>query len=309
MFDWLESQIVAITKLAPDGYFGLTFNIKCLIAVILVSLICGAVGSIVVGNRMAFFSDALVHCAWAGAALGFLLGYLGQAAKESEFYITGIPMIMVALGIIVGAGIAFVRDKSGLASDTVIGVFFATAIGVGSLILAGLLKVGYFPIEQFLFGDPLSVSVQDLFFLMVLIIITGGVVMVMYNSLVFTSFSASLARSRRLPVVWCNYAFIILLALIVNLALRIVGAMLINALLIVPAATAALLSRNMRQLFWMTIGLSLFSGLAGIALNWEMSIHLRFATGIGGPIVVLAVILFFLAVALRPWLYGQQAKA
>src|SRR5438874_2315748 len=75
----------------------------------------------------------------------------------------------------------------------------------------------------------------------------------MYNSLVFASFNPSLARSRRVPVRWCNYLFIVLLAVIVNVCLRVVGALLINAMLVVPAAAAGNVARNMKQLFWITV--------------------------------------------------------
>src|SRR3954469_20492038 len=96
------------------------FTTRSLIAVIVVSLICGAVGSLVVGNRMAFFSDALAHCAFAGIALG-MLGLLAvDALKASGYWV--LPAVMVAFGVAVGVAIVYVRETTGLASDTVIGV-------------------------------------------------------------------------------------------------------------------------------------------------------------------------------------------
>src|SRR5206468_1542411 len=104
------------------------------------------------------------------------------------------------------------------------------------------------------------VTSLDLITLVLLALVTAGLLAWLYNSLVLTSFNPSLALSRRVPVRLCSYVFIVLLALIVNLCLKIVGALLINALLVVPAATAANLCRNMRQLFWTTIGLCLLVG-------------------------------------------------
>src|SRR5207248_6381394 len=159
-----------------------------------------------------------------------------------------------------GLGIAYVRERTALASDTVIGVFFAGAIGFGAMLFKALNARSYMTPENFLFGDPTYVSTVDLLALLVLTLLTGAVLAWIYNQLVFTSFNASLARSRRFSMRLCNYLFIVLLAVIVNLSLKTVGALLINALLVVPAATAGNLSRNLRQMFWLSLGLSLFVG-------------------------------------------------
>src|SRR5205809_4788399 len=127
MTSWLDDVInrFCASGYFPDySFFSLGFNVRGLLAVIMVSLICGSVGSLVVGNRMAFFSDALAHCAFAGVGLGLLIGFLRGAVKEEAFYQWGIPLLMVGFGILVGVGIAYVRKKTALANDTVIGVFF-----------------------------------------------------------------------------------------------------------------------------------------------------------------------------------------
>src|SRR5467141_2158283 len=133
------------------------FNLRATLALIMIAVVCGAVGSLVVGNRMAFFSDALAHCAFAGVGLGLLIGLLTEAAKEGPFYRWGLPVLMVGFGILVGAGIAFVREKTALANDTVIGVFFAGAMGLGAVLLKHLSKRGFFNPENFLFGDLMTV--------------------------------------------------------------------------------------------------------------------------------------------------------
>src|SRR5262249_16315560 len=152
---------------------------------------------------------------------------------------------MIGFGILVGLAIAFVRDQTSLTSDTVIGVFFAGAVGFGALLLKALSRKSYYSPENFLFGSPGTVTSEELIYLFLLVLVTGGFLYWMYNRLIFTSFNPSLARSRQIPVRLCSYLFIALLALIVNLSLKIVGALLINALLIVPAATAANCCRNM----------------------------------------------------------------
>ena len=283
-------------------FFSMDFNVRSSAAIILVALVCGAVGSMMVANRMAFFSDALAHCAFAGVALGLLIAVLSKIVVKD--FMEWIFLIMVIFGIAIGLGIAWVREKTSLASDTVIGVFFAGAMGFGAMLMSATGGRG-FSLEDFLFGAPQSALATHLLFLFSLLVITGLFLYWNYNSLVFTSFNVSLARSRGVSVRLCNYLFIALLGLIINVCLQIVGALLINGLLIVPAATAANFSRNMRQLFWWSVGLCQLVGLGGILLSWEISIPdpaqatpIKF--GVSGTIVVLSVLLFFLSMIVGP---------
>jgi zinc transport system permease protein len=298
METWLNNLIQFIQSLAPPGtFFYYKVNISGMLAVILVSLVCGAVGSLVVGNRMAFFSDALAHCAFAGVALGLLMGVF-TGAEGAEAFNLWITLVMVAFGIVVGLAIAVVRETTGQANDTVIGVFFAGAIGLGAIFLQVGSGRQYMPAEQFLFGNLATIQPGELLVLFCLVAVTAGMLVWLYNDLTLTSFNRSLALSRRIRVRLCNYLFIILLALIVNLCLKVVGALLINALLIVPAATAARTARNMRRLFWGSIGLCLLAGVGGHLLSWNLRIPVVgqrkwTSPGESGTIVLLSVLLYF----------------
>src|SRR5688572_8807982 len=102
------------------------YHIGAFLSVLLISTVCGLVGALVVGNRMAFFSDAMAHCAFAGISLGLIIAILGMGfTPKSDELQWLLPLIMAGFGALVGVGIAFVRETTGLASDTVIGVFFA----------------------------------------------------------------------------------------------------------------------------------------------------------------------------------------
>lgn len=309
----LNQVFNAIARLFPaDSYLYYSFNVKGLLAVVLVSLICGAVGSLVVGNRMAFYSDALAHCALAGIALGILLALLAGIRDHKEFQHWIVP-IMVIFGVLIGLAIAFVRETTNLTSDTVIGVFFAGAMGFGAMLLkaqAGSSRAVANP-ESLLFGEVLSVTPLDLLYLIALGVLTLALLGGMYNQLVFASFSPSLAMSRRVPVRLCNYCFVILLALVVNLCVKVVGVLLINAMLVVPAATAANISRNMRQMFWFTILLCLLAGTVGHYVSDRIEIPLArgepLQFGPAGTIVMLSVLLFFGSMIVGPLLRGRQA--
>src|SRR5438874_3527021 len=132
---WLDRAINSFNEhFPPNTFFNFDFQVRGTLAVLLVGLLCGAVGSLVVGNRMAFFSDALAHCAFAGVALGVLVALLAGVRDKNKFYDWILP-IMVVFGIVVGLLIAYVREKTNLANDTVIGVFFAGAMGLGAVLL------------------------------------------------------------------------------------------------------------------------------------------------------------------------------
>ncbi len=294
---WLDGPVNALSRVFPENtWLSFAYNVNGLIALVLVSLCCGAVGSLVVGSRMAFFSDALAHCAFAGVSLGFLIfyGLLARYRPQNEFWEWVTP-IMVVFGCLVGLGIAYVRSRTGLSSDTVIGVFFASSIGLAALLRKVMQDRKLFNLEDFLFGDPLLVQSQDLVWLAVLTLITTVLLFLVYNSLMLSSFNTSLALSRRVPVSVYNYVFVVLLALIVNLCLRCVGALLINALLIVPAATAVNLSRNLRQLFWRTVLLCLGVSVVGHWLSWEAGNVTGWRIGVPGMIVLISVALFALS--------------
>ena len=292
---WLDQILNSFAANFSEGsFFNQVFNLRAMLALALVSLTCGAVGSMVVGSRMAFFSDALAHCAFAGVSLGYVvfeLFILGARPKE-EFWEWVTP-IMVFFGVAVGAGIAYVRGQTGLASDTVIGVFFAFSLGFAAMLKNIINDRSVFSLEDFLFGDPLFVSASEILYMAGLAVFTWVFLFFFYNRMVFSSFNSSLALSRRYPINLLYYLFVILLALIVNLCLRYVGVLLINALLIVPAATAFNLGRNLREVFWITVLLSVFVCLAGLGASWELQVRSGIKFGVSGTIVMLGVGLFF----------------
>jgi zinc transport system permease protein len=273
------------------------FEVSGLLAVLLVSGICGAVSPLVVGSRMAFFSDAMAHCAIAGVTLGLLTALtVAPAGDRPELNDGLIVGVMVALGVAVGLGIAYVREKTALASDTVIGVFFAGAIGFGGVLYAALAERARISPEVFLFGSPIFVSPGDLLRLIGLAVLTAVLLVWRYNQFVFASFNPSLARSRRIPLRLYNYAFIVLL----------------NALLVVPAATASNLSGNLRQMFWLSLLLSLGTGLGGlfISTNYELALPdgatLKLAAS---PMIVVLNVLCFFGSMVVAWLLKRGPTA
>ncbi len=286
----------------PETFMTHHDNVRGIIATLVVCFICGAMGSLVVGNRMAFFSDALAHCAFAGVGLGLLLCLLTDTPDDHVRQ--RITLIMVAFGVSIGIMIAYVREKTGLASDTVIGVFYAGSIGLGAVFTRVVQRRQFFSIEDFIFGNPTSARSWEVVLLIALAMAAATFLIVMYNWIVLASVNPSLAQSRRVPVRLSRYLFIVLLALMVNLSQQIVGTLLINGLLIVPAAAAANFANNLRQMFWWSIVLAMAIGALGYFLSWEVScqFHQTFTIGISGTIIVLSVLTFAATMVLGRWL-------
>lgn len=289
------------------------YEVNAVLAITLVALVCGSVGTLVVGNRMSFFSDAMAHCAFAGVALGLLsvllVDPLNRNVDDSPFRWL-VPVVMIAFGAAVGVGIAYFRERTTLAADSIIGVFFALAIGFGAMLIPLVNKAGQrFDPEAFLFGSPMFADAEDQLLLIVLCFLVLGFILFRFNSVVFASFSPSLARSRRVEVRLNQYLFVVLLSLVVNLSIKAVGVLLINAMLVVPAAAAANGARNVRQLFAGSLAIALGSGLGGffISKNWSLNLGAGrvFEFRTGGTIVVLTVLCFF-ATAFYARLRGRR---
>jgi zinc transport system permease protein len=285
-----------------------TFVLNPMLAVILLGITCGAVGSTVVGNRMAFFSDAMAHTAFAGVALALLNIILFadiRSTRDADSYLWIVLPTMIVTGIIVGAAMTAVRERTGLTSDTVIGVFFAAAIGLGAMILPKVRNQVNIDPEQFLYGSISLTQGEDLLKLFVLMIVTLALVSWRYNAWAMASFNPSLARSRGIAVRADSYLFVILLALVVNVSIRSVGILLINALLIVPAAAAANISRNLRQVFLLTLVGTVLSGVLGYLISDHVRIPISATKTLelapSGTIVMVAVLGFFATMLMNSW--------
>ena len=292
---WMAMLIRSLAEMFGEDLF----VVKAILTLVVMCLLCGMVGALVVGNRMAFFSDAMAHCAFAGVALGTLTALAGDLGRGTATWL--VPLVMVAFGIAVGMSMIYIRDRTGLAHDTVIGVFFALALGFGAMLTKVVQQISNVNLETFLFGNLFLIPEADLVYLCGVLALVAGAFVWRYNQLMFASFNPSLARTRRMNVTLNNYLFIILLALVVNLSIKAVGALLINALLVVPAAAAANVSRNLRQMFWLTVSFSLASGALGYWASNTLTLSVGDARDVtfapSGVVVVTSVGLFFASMA------------
>ena len=265
------------------GIFEYGFLINALVAALIIGPLLGGMGSLVVIKRLAFFSEAVGHAALTGIAIGILLGEPPSHPFASLF---GFCLIFALL-------LHWVKSRTAVPYDALVGVFLAVAIAMGAaLLLYVARKVNVHILENVLFGSILTVQDQDLAILAVIgaacLLLTVGY----GNNALLASLNPELARVNGINTRLYDYVFVVLIALITVAAVKIAGAVLVGAMLLIPATTARLVTRNVRQFFWLNILLSTVCCVAGIIL--PMALDLPIPTG--ATIVLLAAFGFILAV-------------
>lgn len=257
----------------PFAFTGDLFMKRALLAVLLVAPVCAAMGVMVVNFRMAFFSDAISHSAFTGVALGVLFGI-------DPLY------TLVAFGIVVGLAIISVRRLSSLSVDTVIGVFFSFAVALGIVIISarkGLTR----DLHSYFYGDVLTVGDGEIALMAVLAVAVALFLAFWFNPLFLTGINERLAKAQGVPVKALEYAYALLLALVVTVSIRVIGLLLVTAMLVVPAAAGRNLAQSVRSMFWASIGVGLASGVIGLIASyyWDSAT---------GATIILAASGFFL---------------
>ena len=275
----MEAIYQIIGTLLPFEAFEFTFMKNALLAILLLTPLLSLLGPLAVNQQMAFVSDALGHSALTGIGIGVVLG------MSSDL------LAMLIFGVVWAIMICRIKQTGAASTDTVISVFSSTSVAAGLLILSR--GGGFAKYSSLLVGDVLAVTPDDLVYL--LLALVAGVVLwaVMYNQLLLSSINPSLARTRGVRVQLVECAFVVLVAVAVMLSIRWVGVMLINALLILPAAAGRNLARSSRQHAAWSVGISLLCGFAGLISSYAWD------TTVGAAIVLYAALCYFISLGLR----------
>lgn len=255
------------------------FMQRALVAAILVGSVCGVLGFFIILRRLAFIGVGISHSAIGGVAIGLLAGID--------------PLLTAAVfAIAVALGIAGVRRRAQLSEDAVIGVFFSGSMALGIVLFS--MNHGYQQdLFGYLFGNVLALSDAELYLLAAASVIVVGTIAVAFRELLFIAFDEEVARAYGRPVDTLNSVLMVLIAVTVIIGVRLVGVLLIEALLVVPAATAALWAGNYRTQIVLSAALGAACGVVGLAGAYWLDI------AAGGSIVLAAVIVFFASVAMR----------
>lgn len=259
--------------------FEYAFAERALVAAVVVGLLCGLLGFFVILRRLAFIGVGISHSAIGGVALGLVLGINPQLTAA-------VFSVLVALGMFWVA-----RDRR-LAEDAVIGVFLSGAMALG-LLLAGLQHGYQKDLFAYLFGSLLSVSSADLVLLCTTATVLAAVIALSFREMLFVAFDEEVARAYNRPVDALDAMLIVVLALTVVAGVRVVGVLLVEALLVVPAATAALWTLDFRRQVALSMALGAASAIGGLWLSFT------FDVASGAAIVLVAVSAFFVSWLLR----------
>lgn len=266
------------------------FMLRAFAVAVVMGPLCALLGVFVTARRMAFFSDTIAHGALAGIGLGFLLGF------EDPTW----PMVLFSL--LVAAAILWLKEHTDLLTDTIMALLLSGSVAFGIIVLS-LLKNRRGELHRYLFGDILSVGPDDVWLAVVLCGAIGLWLLTKLSPLALLTASEDLAHVCGVRTRWLNYAFVLVLTVVVSLSIRLLGIILVTSLVVIPPAAARNLARNLRQQLILSLIIGLFGGAAGTVASYHWDIPC-------GPAIVMACIAAFIVslVAGKLWL-NKPVKA
>jgi zinc transport system permease protein len=255
------------------------FMQQAMIGLMLLAPMASSMGVQVVNFRMAFFSDAISHSAFAGVALGLIF--------DADPHRT-----MPIFGLMVGLGIMAAQRHSTLSSDTVIGVFFSGVVAFGLAVVSRDRSVAR-DVQRFLYGDILTIGQTEILWLVALFVALMLFQAWGYNRMLYIGLNSILAEAHSVRVAAYQYTFAALLSLIVIFSVWAVGVLLVTALLIVPAAAARNFARSAGSMFWWALLVSITSAVTGLILSAQDWAR----TATGATIILISFAWFLLSTA------------
>ncbi|MGY2979379.1 zinc transport system permease protein [Thermostichus sp. OS-CIW-31] len=257
----------------------LPFMQRAMLGGILTGMTGGLLGSFVILRQLSFFSDALGHSALLGIVLGVLLGL-------------NPTVVLMVFGVGFALGVTFVLERTQLSADAVLNIIYSSSLALAVIALS--LLPGYRGnLNQLLFGEILGISPAALWTSGILLLISSAYVGLTLPSQMLLTLDEPLARARGVQVGWQKLAFVVLLAVVVALAIRSVGVLLVSAFVVIPASTARLLGSRFTTYVLLAIGIGGLSAVLGMIASATFNLP-------SGPSIVATQLLFFLlAMALK----------
>jgi len=287
VYEWIRTSVQALAQQGdiPQA-FEYSFVINALLCALLIGPLLGGVGTMVVAKRMAFFSQSIGNAAMTGVAIGVMLG-----ESYTEPYIS-----MFGFCILFALLLNYTKGRTQLSSDTLIGVFLSVSLAVGaSLLLFVSAKVNTHILEAVLFGSVLTVSNTDMNVLLVVTCVVLAFGIPLFNNMLLASLNPSLARARKVRVELMEYIFVLMITLLTVACLKIVGAVLVEALLLIPAAAARNVITSLRGFVILSMIISTVSCIAGVLIPMQFDLPLPS----GGAIIMVAASFFILTTIIR----------
>lgn len=252
---------------------------KALLVGVVVSLISGFVSTFVVLRKMSFIGAGISHAAFGGVAIGFFTGI--NPTVTAVFY-----SIAVALGI------EFVSRKGKISEDASIGIFFASSMALG-IVLISLSKEYTIDLFGYLFGNILAITRGEVLLSLYIGVLVIGSIILFLKEIFLTTYDEEIARVSGVSVRAVNILFLLVLAISIVISMKIVGIILISALLVIPGATAQLFAKNLYFMISLSCVVAVISTVLGLILSYEFDI------APGGSIVLTATAIFLAALFLK----------
>ena len=238
-------------------WLSMNFMKNALLAVLLMGPLFGLLSTMTVTGKLSFFSDALGHSGFTGIAIGVLCG-------------SALPMAWaVALAVAFALLFSYVRGRTSQASETVISVFSSTAVALG-IFIATMNGSSFTKFNKYLIGDILSVTPGEIGLLALVLVLVVVLWVLASNRLALTAVHPQLASSRGIPVRGYETLFTVSIAVVVTLAMSWVGLMVINSLLVLPAAASRNIARNLREYHLFSVLGALLAGVLGLATSYYL---------------------------------------
>ena len=279
----MELIYQVLENILPFEFIKFDFIKNAIIAIILLAPLFAILGTMIVNNKMAFFSDALGHSALTGIAIGLVFGISNNLA-------------MIVFAIIFSLLLNYVKHKTNYGADTIISVFASVAIAIGLAVLASLGNFSQY--SSYLVGDILGISKDEIIYLAIVFLVVLVIWTFIFNKLHTISINTSLAKSKGINVMLIDNIFVVTISIVVMLSIKWIGILLINALIILPAASSRNIAKNTRTYHLFAIAFSLLTGLFGIIISYYANIPT------GPAIVILAGVVYFITFALHRRIKG-----
>ena len=242
------------------------FMRNALLAILVSSPIFALLGTLVVNKKMAFFSDAIGHSALCGIAVGVVFGFTSRSVS------------MVIFAILFSVLLNIVKDRTTYGADTIISVFASVAMSLGLVLLS---RGGTFnKYSSYLVGDILSITQAEIISLAVCLVLVIVFWVLSYNALSSDNPNRGLAGSKGINGKLYDYIFSAFIAVVIMFSIRWIGILLINSLIILPAAASRNISRNTRAYHLWSVIFSVVAGIAGILVSYYTGVP-------SGPMIVL----------------------
>lgn len=278
----LDTVYNLLDIILPFAWTNHIFMKNALLAVLMITPLLGILSTMVVSNRMAFFSDSLGHGAFTGVAVGVLLG-------------SGEPILsLIVFSIIFACLITYIKHRSSASTDTIIGVFSSAGVAIGLILMSHGGNFNNY--TSYFIGDILSITGNELAYLLITFIVVIVAWCLLFNQLLIISINDGFAASRGIKTLYIEMIFASIVAIVVSISIQWVGLLIINSLLILPAAAARNIASNVRTYHALSVSFAMFSGLCGLIISYYADI----ATG--ATIAILAAIIFFVTLGLKPYI-------